>query len=348
MKKIIIITIFLLGLFLAKDAKATVTWLTPSDVSPTGSGWVDVDVSASVPAGATGVIVHIVNSSGYAATTGVRKNGSTDSRTWTGTGGGAYQSHQWAVIGVDANRIFEANVGPAYYLVGYFGSESAFFTNAVDKTLGSTDAYVDIDISADTGADTAIGVFIEMWPAWETFMAARMNGSTDDIYYYRYCPYWMAVGVDGSEIFEGKVSNTGSHFFLNGYMKSGATFLTNATNMSLGGTAAWTDLTALPAGATGGFFHVIDNGFSYGNYGLRKNGSSEDIYQRLVLIAASAFVEADASQLIEGEIAGTGTDFYLTGYTTGGGGVVTPGTTNSTAPIIFKPNVILKPGVIFK
>jgi len=48
---------------LAKDAKAAVTWLAPSDVSPAGSGWSDVDVSASVPAGATGGFLHIIDNS---------------------------------------------------------------------------------------------------------------------------------------------------------------------------------------------------------------------------------------------------------------------------------------------
>ncbi|GAI97155.1 unnamed protein product, partial [marine sediment metagenome] len=73
--------------------------ITPVDVSPSTSGeWVDVDISAHAPSGATGAILHIVNTGEVFDdfSIGLRKNGSTDDRTnWI-----LHASHFWAMIGV--------------------------------------------------------------------------------------------------------------------------------------------------------------------------------------------------------------------------------------------------------
>lgn len=57
------------------------------------------------------------------------------------------------------------------------------------------------------------------------------------------------VGVDGSEIFEGQISSTLCDFFLTGYMKSGATFNTNAVDITPGATTGWQDAASAITGA---------------------------------------------------------------------------------------------------
>lgn len=290
------------------------TWITPVEVTPAATGWQDVDLSSHIPAGATGVILHVVNTS---ATTGFdfscRKNGSTDNRV----GPMSINHHFWAFCGVDGNRVCEVYVEDTtyqdVYVVGYFGSEAVFYTNAVDKSLTATAAWTDMDLGVDDGA---IGAIIEVYAgASNVSFGLRKNGSTDNrISNGRAGSVWGIVGVDANEVCEGYVSADTTDFYLVGYIKSGATFLTNATDLSLTGVDAYADLSTLPEGATGGFIEVHTNNSAY-NYALRKNGTSEDIYQR-VRYHNWAAVECDSSQLIEGEIANTGVDFFLVGYTT--------------------------------
>jgi len=295
------------------------TFITPVDVTPSTSGaWVDVDVSAYIPVGATGVILHIVNADSTTRVCACRKNGSTDTYLYTTP----FNTHLWVSIGVDANRIFENYNGNVSYvkvwLVGYYGSEAVFFTNSVDKTPGSIDSWVDVDISSDTGADTAIGAILmasNSSGTVSTNFGCRKNGSTDARYnligtgYKELC---AIIGVDNSEIFEAYIGSiSDAHVHLIGYIKSGATFNINATDISLSTTGSWLDLAALPAGALGGIIEITQSGTS--NYGLRKNGSAE-IISRANDRHSWGIIECDASGVIEGNISSTTIDFFLIGY----------------------------------
>lgn len=306
--------------------------ITPVEVTPaTASAWTDVDVSAYVPAGATGVILHLVNTYAAAYAIGLRKNGSTDSRIADIFG----PSHSWAAIGVDASRIFEAYVGNItnidIYLVGYTVSGVTFFTNAYDKSLTTTGAWTDIDSA--TEAPSAIGLIWEILGGAEHYLfGLQKKGSTDNrtatTVYHR--TFGAIIGSDTSQIVEGYINNTAVDFFLVGYITDGATFNTNATNVSLSTTATWLDLAALPANSVMGFIEVTTSpGY---NYGLRKNGSTEDIYY-----GASrhpwAFVECDAGGIIEGKIANVAVDFFVVGYATGA--VAAPAITVSPATYNF-------------
>ena len=140
--------------------------ITPVEVTPGSSGsWQDVDASGSIPSGATGVILHIVNTGSVPPgnnnathNVGIRKNGSTDDRHSDLNG------HCWAMIGVDASRIFEAYVANTtdidIYIAGYTKSGVTFATNATDKSLGTTGSWIDIDCS--TEAPSAVGLIFEI------------------------------------------------------------------------------------------------------------------------------------------------------------------------------------------
>lgn len=290
--------------------------ITPVEVTPgTAGSWQDVNVSAYVPAGATGVILRLVHNTNDLTqwAVGLRKNGSSDNRT------GYIQPYDqsWAAIGVDSNRIFEAYVGSTtsidIYLVGYTMSGVTFFTNAYDKSLTTTGVWTDID--CHTEAPNAIGLIFEFKGATYLYgKGLRKNGSTDGrIQGAKYHNTFGAIiGCDAGQIIEGYIEDTEEDLFLVGYITDGATFNTNATDVSLGTTDSWLDLAALPAGAVMGFIEVTGD---QSNFGLRKNGSSEEILgmtdQHLW-----AFVECDASYIIEGKIASTTTDFFVVGYAT--------------------------------
>lgn len=304
-----------------------ITWLTPAEITPgSAAAWTDADVSATVPAGATGVILHI-DTDGFGeayADVGWRKNGSTDNRTSPCYG----DQHFWCAIGVDSSRILELYVESTtlvnIWLVGYFTDDASFFTNATNKSLGSTGTWTDIDISSDTGGDTAIAVILEIIDStYGHDYGLRMNGSSDARTADSDQHCGAIIGCDVGEIFEGYISNTDTDFYLVGYITKEATFNTNATDLSLGSTGSWIDLSALPVGATGGFFEITANTYTE-TWGLRKNGSAEAIIEGPGGEQhAWGAVEADASQLIEGYISSTNVDFFLIGYSEeAAGGVV--------------------------
>ncbi len=303
--------------FYARPAAAAVGWITPIEVTPsTAATWVDVDVSSYVSSNATGVMLHFVNNSNVVdRTVGYRKNGSTD----TLTGDVKTLSHMWAAIGVDSNKILEIYVADTtdvdVYLVGYFENDAVFFTNSVDKSLAVASVWTDIDISTDTGTDTALAAILTVEGSGSyRWYGLRKNGSTDDYQGPAADVFEInsaIIGVDANEIFEGIIENTDVDFHLVGYIVSDVTMNTNATDLSLSTTDAWLDLNTLPSGATGAFIEVWNGAYGWG---LRKNGSTENIYR--LNRHAWGFIEADTSQIVEGYISNTVEDFFLTGYTT--------------------------------
>lgn len=287
------------------------TPITPVDVSPgSTSSWLDVDVSSYVPEGMTGVAVHCVNSQNDTRAVGLRKNGSTDDRKPDFDN----ETHTWGVVGIDENRIFECwrEGSTVVWLVGYFDTDCSFFTNAPDKTPGSFGSYQDVNISSDTGGDTAIGALWEITRSGSSvFFGARENGASFDIKERVWGHGWCASGVDGSEIAEIHMGDSSGAVYLTGYIKSGVTFHSSPPNRTPGGTSSWVDLTALPANAVAGIYWVPSSGDQ--NYGFRKNGSSESILQSCNN-AAFAIVECDSSQIIEGYRQSGSAVFYEIGY----------------------------------
>ena len=293
---------------------------TPQSVAPASlSEWIDVDVSAIVPANATGVIIHAYNSNwttDYAI--GYRKNGSTDDRYHKF----AAANNMWFSIGIDANRVLEMWVSNTYYcyyyVVGWYTDDAVFFTNAINKTPATQNSWVDVDISSDTGADTAIGAIFEICPEDNiSDWGFRKNGSTDNRIGKSWRKASATIGVDANEICEAYDSSSVNFLYLNGYIKAGATFLTNATQYVVGGgnDAGWRDLTALPTGAIGGYFELL----SSGDVGLRKNGSSENLFaEPCGNTHGWAIVECDANRVIEGRIQldPDSDKIYLVGYPT--------------------------------
>jgi hypothetical protein len=288
----------------------------PVEVTPgTAGAWTDVDVSSYTPEGATGVILHIVNTStGTNYPLGIRKNGSTDDRRYVGI---YYGSHLWAATGVDGDRIFEAYVQDTgyidIYLVGYTMSGVTFFTNGYDKTLADDLEWLDIDCSAE--APDAVGLIFEGYATAGKRVGFRKNGSSDDrTSGYSYYHLWTMIGCDDSQVCEGYVQHTIYKFFLTGYITDGCTFNTNATDVSLDSTGSWQDLPALPDNSVMGFIEAIASVGA--DYGLRKNGSSEEIYE-MAAYHPWAFVGCDADGIIEGKIGDTAVEFFVVGYAAG-------------------------------
>lgn len=286
----------------------------PIDATPSTTGaFVDVDMDnyiASLPANVSGVLLKIDNTStttSYAL--GLRPNGSTDNRTDSIRRDGLIE----AIIGVDADNIFECYIGNTavkVWIIGYaLDSDFVAFTNGISKSVGSG-AWTDVGIAADTGTDTAKASVCE-WTANVAY-GQRNNGSTDNRVIAPNSHGWWTSGVDASEIFEVYRTSGGNNPWLTGYFKAGVTMHVNAIDRSLADVSAWTDKT-LSAGA-GGIIEVTVSGASDVKYGTRKNGATDDItgYPGGELHGWS-YPEADSSSIIEGWIDNTGIDFWELG-----------------------------------
>jgi hypothetical protein len=290
--------------------------ITPVNVTPgTAGSWQDVDCSSYIADGASGVILHFVNAGGVARVMAGRKNGSSDNRI-SGADSG---NHAWGMYGVDASRLFEAYVGDLtdvqVWLVGYTTSGVTYKLNGVSKTLGVNNTWTDIDCAAD--CPSATGIIFDQ-ANWGYYMGLRCNGSTDDRYEFVNAPNDIQSAIvkcDGSQLIEARVNDyTSVTWYITGYVTDGVTWNINATDLSLGSTGSYYDLTALGTGAKMGIIEVNNLGEVWGAvYALRKNGSAEDINQG-VLMHTWAVVECDTSYLIEGEISNTAIDFFLIGY----------------------------------
>jgi hypothetical protein len=297
----------------------TFHWVTPVDCTPASGAWTDVDLDAYIGglgADVTGVLVYVYSAS--TANIGIRKNGSTDDARID-----IYNTyHLCGATGVDASHIFEAYVSANQYIyiIGYTTTGVTFFTNMIDYTPGSSDAWVDVDCSGD--APGAVGLIFGNvnFAGADAQFGWRKNGSTDDRHNCGICyGAWSIIGCDASQIAEAYIDVLGSQFCaLSGYITDGATFHTNAVDRSLGGTGAYTDITCT-AGAAG---VVIEVNASDGNdhtYFLRKNGSVLDM-QHSNVYHPWFLVECDANNKIEGIINSTNLDFFEIGYTEGAGG----------------------------
>ena len=121
------------------------------DKTPATGSYIDVDVSGDgVPVGATGVLLHYIETSGGDRQVYCRKNGSTDDQYLDGH---VYRNGQsYFICPIDANRVFECKLehaGLKVYVEGYTDSEVVLDTNAtaIDDSGHAEDAWNDIDLT---------------------------------------------------------------------------------------------------------------------------------------------------------------------------------------------------------
>lgn len=273
---------------------------------------VDLDSFVTVPSGATGCVIIVHNPSATDYSSDVRANGSTDSHAVT------HPNNSWYAYAVkldSADNIVEVNISNTalkVYVRDFFGSESVFNTNGVAKSLAGSGAWTDVDISANTGADTAIGAYFKAHSVGGSRLYGfRKNGSTDNR--VTEGDNGLAIiGVDASEICEGQINDTDMDFYLMGYCTTQAAFDTNATDKSIGSTGAYADADTLDSGYSHGVYE-FNNTDATGDSWLRKKGAADDIYDRPGIRHTWNIVEGDASRIVEGKISAITSDWYRIG-----------------------------------
>lgn len=294
---------------------------TPVELKVTASDtWATVDRTVSteylladiLPSNTSGVFLHIYSSESQ--NIGLRKVGSTDART-----GDMTDSHLWTAVGVDSSNNFEIYFGSAIaqevWLVGYVTDDSAtFFTNAYDKTPASMDSWEDVDLSTECPGATGI-IFETERNGGGVAIGVRKNGSSDDRYVgIRHM--WGVIGCDsgqGIECYTSESASEKTYLYIIGYITANATFNTNADDITLTGTASYTDIDL--SAKTNGILAFVEVHCPEGltkDVALRTDGSSEDMYHGMK--HAWAIIGMPTSGLIEGKIEDVRTDFFLVGY----------------------------------
>lgn len=329
------------GLFCAQPAFAgqssAINYLpSPVDITPSIAGsWQDVDVSPYVPLGATWVLVDFYNPTITQRDYGIRVNGSTDAALIRQKD----QQLGWLMTGLDTGSVFEIyteDTSVETYLLGYTMEGVTFFTNRIDKSPSSTNIFEDVDISADTGADTAIGAIftVVVNPGSSEQFALRKKGSTDD----RYTTMRAAtgnvglIGVDVNEIAQIKVSASTVDLYLAGYVTEGAVFFTNGIDKSTAtvGTYVDVDITAdIGSDTANGAIVEWNRPTGRRLVAVRENGVDDDLY--LNVSHSFTAVGIDANDIFEQKIEADIMDLYLVGYTLEDTNVVKVLTARSTS-----------------
>jgi len=290
------------------------------NVSPAALGWRDVDVSAHVPLGSTGVLLDICNSAAVAEHwADVRKNGSADDDYANGRL--TIRTHRYAIVPLDVNRIFEAqidHVAVQIWLIGYCDTSVVFLDPRVDKSAAAL-GWQDVDCSAEVSAD-ATGIIVKFITTLAAQEQIRMKGSADDRAMpgvinnsWKFC----TIGVNALKLAEQKVDDLAADLYLIGYVKPPITFFMNSIDISIAALLAWTDddLTAVTEPSADGAIIDMYHGGAGDRMNLRKNGSGDSRTDTFVYDDEFGYVGLDLGNIFEGYIQNADNDFFLVGYT---------------------------------
>ncbi len=282
-------------------------------ITPSGS-WVTVShtsnyipLSSLLPADTAALFLHVVAADANEYI-GLRKPGSPDDRTQWMPG----NSHQWAVVGVDAGISFEAylsdNLSQSVYLVGYMTAESGvIFDTGVPQT-GSNWAWVEKDLSAICPG--AIAVIFEILTDG-MFWGVRPHGSTQDRYQAGYGHSWGVIGCDANQHIDYYKSTAGQTLYIIGCITKDAIFPVDAEDSSLSTLDIYESIDLTGKNAELAFIDVL--GLANQKYALREAGSAENIYRNLEGQHNWGIIGVSEAGFIEGKIQATDVDFWLVG-----------------------------------
>jgi hypothetical protein len=293
-------------------------FITPASLTISGTGsYVDVDVSASVPAGAIGALLRVYNTSlSSSLSYGLRKNGSTDDLY----GDIGFGAQLWELVALDSSRVFEVkreSTALTFELTGWVDSRANLFASAVKLSLSSINTHETVDLSTwlPSGAVAAILLFGFNASA----VHARPGGATYSYPAAKPGRMPFIVGVDGSRQVEIYRGSSLDNVYLLGYIAEGLTVENPPTSALPATTATWENH-SLPAGATGAIFWSRSY-YSNGIYGVRKDGTSLEWNKRVSIFSGYAVCEA-ASEIVEtyvDPLGPPGVGIYRLGYFTAAG-----------------------------
>ena len=173
------------------------------------SVWTTVTAPAEVPSGAKAVIVEYL---GGVITAGARAIGSS-------MFGHAY--HIWNIAPLDASKqyqIFNGDSSPLVYVVGYI-TQGKWYSNYPDVSVSVAGSYQDKDLSSEAPS-LKTGALIHLKGAYNIY-DIRPDGITTERYTNQYGENGSyPVRMPTNSIFEGKIANVVTDFYLIGFLES--------------------------------------------------------------------------------------------------------------------------------
>ncbi len=214
-------------------------------VPPTAGAWVDLDLSAIIPAGANGVIGQFWHADAGATGYGFRAKGSGDDRAARASG------HILAgvLVGCDAGRVIqcctESALNQTLWVIGYTKLPNVvLLTDCVEISPGAIGAWTAVDLSV--ACPGAVGIIGEIYIDDVGFQAVgvRMNGSSDNRIEssYGHNTHDFVIGCDSAQKIQIYRGHANMHIYLRGYITSVATFYQNAPEHTPTGAGAWEGL----------------------------------------------------------------------------------------------------------
>ena len=283
----------------------------------------DVDVSAHVT-NASGVRLHVSHTTPTSPKSVAFRNKGSSADILDRIEAGA---HITIDVGISALDVFEARLeatGFDYniHLLGYWDDTNVVFLSEEVDAGTVAGAWTGRSISAETGADPALAALITFHQASSSdrAMGVRQTGSTDariqDAQAYGLVGS-TAVGLNGSKSFDYYQSSNFANVYITGYIKTGVTMNTNATDITPGTTGSWQPLSV--GSVDGAFIEVVGATTEFLSFGVRPkdNADYDTFYGEMSKYHALASVSSDGG--VDGKIESSDVSLFLLGTIDGSG-----------------------------
>ncbi len=354
---------FVLTLLPAPGAEGGFTWFTDAvNINPSTTGsWQDIDLSAIVPADATGVVVEFDNTADSDYRAVVR--GKEDTRDYMSNA--SYNTikvkrSRFQIVKLDASRFIEGwitNQNVDIWLRGYTTGGDPSYFDVPPEITPSAGSWQPIDVTGqvDAGADGVI-LFIASQDASSRTYAIREVGSTDQqtpaYGLEQYGDSMYLVGLNAAKQFEANIQATTVKIYLVAQTKGSVVYYTNDT--ALPDISSWVSRDAddfsVPEGANGLIFYSYNTSTTNRRNQAYFHGDSTQTYRgNLGYQGPNATQSAtglnDANVWKQFQEAST-IDAYIAAYTTGGyrmatGTYVGDGVDNrAISGVGFQPDVV--------
>lgn len=292
---------------------------TAYDITPTATGWVNIDVSDKVPENARGLVL-LVSAEGGASSYAVAKTAL--STTPVADIASGLQAYAFTGLLLGAFSFYRSNTFLKVRLMGYFTDDAVFFDVGVDKSPGATTpGWQVIDCTNDIPyADTDYAI-VEIVNGNTTSgslaFGLRKQGSTDDrkavgaIHQFALVP----LNARKFEFYTNADSVKKDSLYLVGYVRSGVV-KANGVDVTPGSTGAYVNVDRSAdtdtVNATGVLVEVYNANPVNSSFALRPNGSTDDFY--LKSSHAFALVGMDQSKIFQAKIAELNEKLFILGY----------------------------------
>ena len=301
------------------------------DITPGAiDSWQVIDLSGSVPAGTTGAIVELINTHPSNAISGVVRGGddATEYMPDASAQKMAGHSHRWQVVDVNSDLeiqgYIESTSNIVVRLIGYTaGTDPVYLPTPVDVSPATTGSWTTIDVSANVSADaTGVILFLDA-TANDTNYGIREAGSSYSDITHRLegeLNGMYFVGIDSNDQFDIYLADSSIVVYLIAYTKESVYYYTDDVAVADPAINGWRDIAAdtysVPSAANGLILYAQNNRNNKVDFGIRKNGSTDDFDKQLPAQShGQGAIGIDSDNIWEEHIDRTDTDVSIAAYT---------------------------------